>query len=154
MGLATKLKNAFANRADETQNWWKNLGGNPNELLRKTEQGAKKKRIAAADVEFNSEGQMGVVLETAAASATAAPILIKLAEFLSKLGIDVNEVAEVGKRVLAKQVKNVVEKRLESDAKVEQATQDEVDRIVNQAENFNADGSKKLIICPLLLVGQ
>jgi organic hydroperoxide reductase OsmC/OhrA len=153
MGLATKLKNAFANRADETQNWWKNLGGNPNELLRKTEQGAKKKRIAAADVEFNSEGQMGVVLETAAASATAAPILIKLAEFLSKLGIDVNEVAEVGKRVLAKQVKNVVEKRLESDAKVEQATQDEVDRIVNQAENFNADGSVKMNYLPIVIGG-
>ena len=153
MGLATKLKTAFANRADETQNWWKNLGGNPNELLRKVEQGAKKKRIAAADVEFNSEGQMGVVLETAAASATAAPILIKLAEFLSKLGIDVNEVAEVGKRVLAKQVKNVVEKRLEIDAKIEQASQDQVDRIVNQTDNFNADGSKKMNYLPIVIGG-
>jgi len=154
MGLATKLKAAFANRADETQNWWKNLGGNPNELLRKTEQGAKKKRIAAADVEFNSEGQIGVVATgTAAAAATAAPILIKLAEFLSKLGIDVKEVSEVGKRVLAKQVKNVVEKRLESDAKVEQASQDEVDRIVNQAENFNADGSKKMNYLPIVIGG-
>jgi len=154
MGLATKLKAAFANRADETQNWWKNLGGNPNELLRKTEQGAKKKRIAGADVEFNSEGQIGVVAAgTAAAAATAAPILIKLSEFLSKLGIDVKEVSEVGKRVLAKQVKNVVEKRLESDAKVEQATQDEVDRIVNQSENFNADGSKKINYLPIVIGG-
>jgi organic hydroperoxide reductase OsmC/OhrA len=154
MGLATKLKNAFANRADETQNWWKNLGGNPNELLRKTEQGAKKKRIAGADVEFNSEGQIGVVAAgTAAAAATAAPILIKLAEFLSKLGIDVKEVSEVGKRVLAKQVKNVVEKRLESDAQMEQASQDEVDRIVNQAENFNADGSKKMNYLPIVIGG-
>jgi organic hydroperoxide reductase OsmC/OhrA len=154
MGLATKLKSAFDNRADETQNWWKNLGGNPNELLRKTEQGAKKKRIAGADVEFNSEGQIGVVAAgTAAAAATAAPILIKLAEFLSKLGIDVKEVSEVGKRVLAKQVKNVVEKRLESDAQMEQASQDEVDRIVNQAENFNADGSKKMNYLPIVIGG-
>jgi hypothetical protein len=154
MGLATKLKAAFANRADETQNWWKNLGGNPNELLRKVEQGAKKKRIAGADVEFNSEGQIGVVAAgTAAAAATAAPILIKLAEFLSKLGIDVKEVSEVGKRVLAKQVKNVVEKRLESDAQMEQASQDEVDRIVNQAENFNADGSKKMNYLPIVIGG-
>ena len=154
MGLATKLKAAFENRADETQNWWKNLGGNPNELLRKTEQGAKKKRIAAADVEFSSEGQVGVVATgTAAAAATAAPILIKLAEFLSKLGIDVKEVSEVGKRVLAKQVKNVVEKKLEADAQVEQANQDEVDRIVNQAENFNADGSKKMNYLPIVIGG-
>jgi hypothetical protein len=154
MGLATKLKNAFDNRADETQNWWKNLGGNPNELLRKVQQGAKKKRIAGADVEFNSEGQIGVVAAgTAAAAATAAPILIKLAEFLSKLGIDVKEVSEVGKRVLAKQVKNVVEKRLENDAQMEQASQDEVDRIVNQAENFNADGSKKMNYLPIVIGG-
>jgi organic hydroperoxide reductase OsmC/OhrA len=154
MGLATKLKTAFANRADETQNWWKNLGGNPNELLRKTEQGAKKKRIAAADVEFSSEGQIGVLATgTAAAAATAAPILIKLAEFLSKLGIDVKEVSEVGKRVLAKQVKNVVEKRLESDAKIEQASQDEIDRIVNQVDNTNADGSKKMNYLPIVIGG-
>jgi organic hydroperoxide reductase OsmC/OhrA len=154
MGLATKLKNAFTNKADETQNWWKNLGGNPNELLRKTEQGAKKKRILGADVEFASEGQIGVVATgTAAAAATAAPILIKLAEFLSKLGIDVKEVAEVGKQVLAKQVKNVVEKKLETDAKVEQATQDEIDSIVNQAENFNPDGSKKMNYLPIVIGG-
>jgi organic hydroperoxide reductase OsmC/OhrA len=154
MGLATKLKTAFTNKADETQNWWKNLGGNPNELLRKTEQGAKKKRILGADVEFASEGQIGVVATgTAAAAATAAPILIKLAEFLSKLGIDVKEVAEVGKQVLAKQVKNVVEKKLEADAKVEQASQDEIDSIVNQAENFNADGSKKMNYLPIVIGG-
>ena len=154
MGLATKLKSAFDNKADETQNWWKNLGGNPNELLRKTEQGSKKKRIAAADVEFSSEGQIGVVATgTAAAAATAAPILIKLAEFLSKLGIDVKEVSEVGKRVLAKQVKNVVEKKLQTDAKIEQASQDEIDRIVNQTDNYNADGSKKMNYLPIVIGG-
>jgi hypothetical protein len=154
MGLATKLKNAFTNRADETQNWWKNLGGNPNELLRKTEQGAKKKKLLGADVEFASEGQIGVVATgTAAAAATAAPILIKLAEFLSKLGIDVKEVAEVGKQVLAKQVKNVVEKKLEADAQVEQASQDEIDRIVNETDNLNPDGSKKMNYLPIVIGG-
>lgn len=154
MGLATKLKNAFSNKADDTQNWWKNLGGNPNELLRKVEQGAKKKRLLGADVEFASEGQIGVVAAgTAAATATAAPILIKLAEFLSKLGIDVKEVAEVGKQVLAKQVKNVVEKKLEADAQVEQASQEEVERIVDQAENVNSDGSKKTNYLPIIIGG-
>ena len=153
MGLATKLKNAFANRADDTQNWWKNLGGNPNELLRKVEQGAKKKKLLGADVEFASEGQIGVVATgTAAAAATAAPILIKLAEFLSKLGIDVKEVSEVGKRVLAKQVKNVVEKKLEADATMEQASQDEVDRIVNQVDNLDQQG-KPVNYIPFVIGG-
>jgi len=154
MGLASKLQNAFDNRADETQNWWKNLGGNPNELLRKVQQGSKKKRLLGADVEFASEGQIGVVAAgTAAATATAAPILIKLAEFLSKLGIDVKEVSEVGKRVLAKQVKNVVEKKLETNAELDQASQDEVDRIVNQSENINPDGTKKMNYLPIVIGG-
>ena len=154
MGLATKLQNAFNTRADETQNWWKNLGGNPNELLRKTQQGAKKKRLLGADVEFASEGQIGVVAAgTAAAAATSAPILIKLAEFLSKLGIDVKEISEVGKRVLAKQVKNVVEKNLEADAIMEQASQEEIDRIVNDSDQFNPDGSKKMNYLPIVIGG-
>jgi hypothetical protein len=154
MGLATKLQNAFNTRADETQNWWKNLGGNPNELLRKTQQGAKKKRLLGADVEFASEGQIGVVAAgTAAAAATSAPILIKLAEFLSKLGIDVKEISEVGKRVLAKQVKNVVEKNLEADAIMEQASQEEIDRIVNDSNQFNPDGSKKMNYLPIFIGG-
>ena len=46
--------------------------------------------------------ELPISILSAAAAATAAPILIKLAEFLSKLGIDVKEVSEVGKRVLAK----------------------------------------------------
>ena len=154
MGLATKLQNAFNTRADETQNWWKNLGGNPNELLRKTQQGAKKKRLLGSDVEFASEGQIGVVAAgTAAAAATSAPILIKLAEFLSKLGIDVKEISEVGKRVLAKQVKNVVEKNLEADATMQQASQEEIDRIVNDSDQFNPDGSKKMNYLPIVIGG-
>jgi hypothetical protein len=59
----------------------------------------------------------------------------------------------VGKRVLAKQVKNVVEKKLETDAKIEQASQDEIDRIVNQTDNFNADGSKKMNYLPIVIGG-
>ena len=153
MGLATKLKKAFSERADATQNWWANLGGNPNELLRKTEQGAKKKRLLGDDVEFASEGQIGVVATgTAAASVTAAPILIKVAEFLSKLGIDVKEVSEVGKRVLAKQVKNVVEKNLENTEKLEMAEQEEVDRIVNQTDGIE-NGKQKMNYIPFVVGG-
>lgn len=154
MGLATKLKKSFDERADATQNWWKNLGGNPNELLRKVEQGAKKKRLLGDDVEFASEGQIGVVATgTAVATTTAAPILIKVAEFLSNLGIDVKEVSEVGKRVLAKQVKNVVEKNLENQERLDQASQDEVDRIVNQTEGVEPDGTKKMNYIPFVVGG-
>lgn len=135
MGLASKLKKAFDNRADATQNFWKNLGGNPNELLRKVNQGAAKKRILGADVEFLSEGQIGIVETTAgAAAATASPILIAVAKFLASLGIDVKEIAEVGKRVLSSQVKNILEKKLENDAKIERASTEEVNRILNNSK--------------------
>jgi len=154
MGLATKLKKSFDEKADATQNWWKNLGGNPNELLRKVEQGAKKKRLLGDDVEFASEGQIGVVAAgTAAATATAAPILVKVAEFLSKIGIDVKQVSEVGKRVLATQVKKVVEKNLENSEKLELAEQEEVDRIVNQTQGIEADGTKKMNYIPFVVGG-
>lgn len=154
MGLATKLKKAFTERADATQNWWASLGGNPNELLRKVEQGAKKKRLLGDEIDFPSEGQIGVVAAApAAATVTAAPILIKIAEFLAKLGIDTKEVAEVGKRVLAKQVKNVVEKNLENQANIDQATQEEVDRIVSQTDQVDADGQKKMNYIPFIVGG-
>jgi hypothetical protein len=47
----------------------------------------------------------------------------------------------------------VVEKKLQSDARMEQASQSEVDRIVNQTDNFNADGSKKMNYLPIVIGG-
>ena len=42
---------------------------------------------------------------------------------------------------------------IETDAKIEQASQDEIDRIVNQTDNFNADGSKKMNYLPIVIGG-
>lgn len=154
MGLASKLKAAFDRDANKTQNWWKNLGGNPNELLRKVKQGAVKKRILGDDFDFASEGQIGVVAAApAVATATAAPILVKIAQFLADLGIDTKEVAEVGKRVLAKQVKNVVEKSLENEAAIDQATANEVNEIVNRAEGVDQDGKPVINYLPFIIGG-
>jgi hypothetical protein len=103
MGTATKLAAAFKNKKDATNNFWSNLGGNTNELLRKVEQGAKKKRILGTEQEY-----MGVVATTTAAAA-AAPILVKLASFLKTLGIDTTDIANSGKKVIA----NAVRKKLD-----------------------------------------
>jgi hypothetical protein len=154
MGLATKIDAAFKKSADATQNFWKNLGGNPNELLRKTNQGAKKKRILGDDYYFPSEGQIGVVAAApAVATATAAPILIKIAQFLSNLGINTEEVLEVGKRVLAKQVKNVVEKNLENQESMDQAAANEVDEIVRRAEGIDQNGKPVINYLPFVIGG-
>jgi hypothetical protein len=154
MGLATKLDNAFKNKADAIQNWWKNLGGNPNELLRKTNQGAKKKRLLGDDIEFISEGQIGAVATaTAAAVTTATPLLIKIASFLKSIGVDADQVMEVGKRVLATQVKNVVEKNLENQERLDQAAEEEVDKIVNNANSVDANGKPVMNYLPFIVGG-
>lgn len=154
MGLATKLDAAFKNKADATQNFWKNLGGNPNELLRKTLQGAKKKRILGDDIYFLSEGQIGeVATASAVAVTTATPILIKVATFLKSIGVDTEQVLEVGKRVLANQVKNVVEKNLENQEKLDQAAAEEVDQIVNNATSVDENGKPVVNYLPFIVGG-
>jgi hypothetical protein len=123
MGLATKLANAFKTKKDATNEWWSRLGGNTNELLRKTEQGAKKKRILGD----NQEAYMGVV--PAAAATAAAPILIKLAEFLKSIGINPTEIANAGKKVVA----DVVRKKIAAKQDIQNETQVEQKAIVQQA---------------------
>jgi hypothetical protein len=103
MGLATKLASAFQTKKDATNTFWSRLGGNTNELLRKVEQGSKKKRIFGDD----QEGTMGVV--PAAAASTAAPILVKVATFLKSIGINPAEIANAGKKVLANQIRAKLE---------------------------------------------
>ena len=133
MGLATKLKNSFTTHAGATENWWKNLGGNPNELLRKVNQGSVKKRLLGADCYFSSEGQMGVVPAAGAAAVTAAPILIKVGEFLKSIGIDPKEIVEAGKEVLAKQIKSAVDKNLTAQEQQEMSADADVNKVVDQA---------------------
>ena len=154
MGLATKLDAAFKNRADATQNFWKNLGGNPNELLRKTQQGANKKWLLGEDTQFISEGQIGdPATASAVAVTTATPILVKVAQFLKTIGVDAEQVLEVGKRVLATQVKNVVEKNLENQERLDQAAEDEVDKIVNNATSVDANGKPVVNYLPFIVGG-
>jgi len=117
MGLATKLAKSFETKKDATNSFWVRLGGNTNELLRKVEQGAKKKRIFG---ELN-EGSIGD--PTLVAASTAAPILIKVATFLKSVGIDPAEIANAGKKVLANQIRKKlepIEKQKTQDAEVAQ----------------------------------
>lgn len=144
LSLATKLKNSFSNYAGKTESWWKNLGGNPNELLRKVNQGATKKRILGDEYFMPTEGQIGVAPAAGAAAATAAPILIKVAEFLKSLGIDTKELAETGKEILAKKIKTAVDKNLTKDEISQEISDEEVNAAV-EASMSNENNSKKII---------
>ena len=134
-GIATKLKQAFVNNKNKVNDFWNNLGGNTNELLRKVEQGALKNRLLGEDVFFPSEGQIGVVEAATAVTVTAAtPILVKLAKFLTDLGIDAKELGESAKDILAKQVQNIVDKQQEKQKAENQQFNQNVERIVDSAE--------------------
>ena len=139
-GLATKLKQAFVNNKNKVNDFWNNLGGNTNELLRKVEQGALKNRLLGDDVFFPSEGQIGVVEAATAVTVTAAtPILVKVAQFLTSLGIDAKELGESAKQILAKQIQNVVDKQQEIQKTEAQDFNRNVETIVESAE---APGTK------------
>lgn len=134
-GIATKLKQAFVNNKNKVNDFWNNLGGNTNELLRKVEQGALKNRLLGEDVYFPSEGQIGVVEAATAVTVTAAtPILVKLAKFLTDLGIDAKELGESAKDILAKQVQNIVDKQQEKQKAEAQDFNRNVEKIVESAE--------------------
>jgi hypothetical protein len=157
MGLATKLASAFQNKKDATNTWWSRLGGNTNELLRKVEQGAKKKRILG---EYN-EGSIGD--PTLVAASTAAPILVKVATFLKSIGINPADIANAGKKVIADQIRKKlepIEKNKTIQAEVSQITTQEA---VNTLENdlikknvlIQEQAKKNQInnILPLLFIG-
>jgi hypothetical protein len=134
-GLATKLKQAFVNNKNKVNDFWNNLGGNTNELLRKVEQGALKNRLLGEDVFFPSEGQIGVVEAATAVTVTAAtPILVKVAQFLASLGIDAKELGDSAKQILAKQVQNIVDKQQDKQQVQDQDFNKNVERIVDSAE--------------------
>lgn len=151
LGLATKLKNSFDNYAGKTENWWKNLGGNPNELLRKVNQGAGKKRIFGDDLFVSSEGMVGEAVTAGAAAVTAAPILIKVGEFLKSVGIEPKEILESGKEILAKQIKNAVDKNLKIDREYEDISDAEVNEAVDQALQDQTAGGMNYL--PYILGG-
>lgn len=130
-GLATKLKRALDQKANETKNFWTGLGGNPNKLVKTIEQGARKRRILGPSI--------GEPVTAGATAAVAAPILIKVAEFLKKMGIDPEELADAGKKLLSNKVRETVNKeiqRTESRAAAQDARYREIVQDASESTAF------------------
>lgn len=141
LGIATKLNKSFSDNAGKTRNWWETLGGNANELLRKTEQGAKKKKLLGSEL----DDYVGVIpVAAGAAAATAAPILIKLAEFLKSLGVDPKEIADAGKKLLGDKIKQVVNNQLQKSEDAQLQQQEQVESVVQTSEGSQSTFVKYL----------
>lgn len=110
-GFASKLME-LVKRGDDLK-WWVQLGGDRTKLKNTAEAGAKRKKIGGFEEDINTpetlviagitdNGMIGVEpTSTAAAAASAVPIIVKFLDVLKKSGIkadDVKQVADMAKQ--------------------------------------------------------
>lgn len=103
-GLGTKMKAAYDKDKNKTNTWWNKLGGSNTVLQKAAKEGSAKKRIFGI-------GEPATV--TAAATITAAPIIIKLLDFLKSIGFsesDLKDLGEAAKKGIKTIVVNAVDK--------------------------------------------
>jgi hypothetical protein len=116
--------------------------------LRKVEQGAKKKRILGYE-----DGSMGVV-SVATISAAAAPILLKVGTFLKSLGIDPQEIANAGKKVLADTARKALAKVSEKVDVLQEQGEEQLKEAVQTLENVPVKEVKeKTNYIPYIIAG-
>lgn len=153
-GLATKLAAAWQKAPSKLTNFWESAGGQINALKKAWEKGSTKKRI------FGME-QIGAAPGVAAPAATAAPLLVKVADFFNKIGIDPAELVQVGKDALNKKAQELAKKALEPKAATEATNIDIADQVFEPAElqattdmaPATTTATKKPNFLPLLIGG-
>lgn len=108
--IAADLKKLMLKKGDmEALKWWVDLGGNRTDLINAINKGAVKKRIFGIDEETDaynevyggySGEEIGLVVAatTTASIASAAPILLKLKDILTKAGINTKDIIEVANK--------------------------------------------------------
>jgi len=103
--LAVKLSKGWQKAPSKISNFWEGIGGKMDALKKAFDKGKNKKRI------FGFEQQIGVVGTAAAAAATAAPIIIKVVNVLKEMGIEPEELVEIGKNAVNDKVQQLVKEK-------------------------------------------
>jgi len=106
-GLATKLAKAWEKQPTKLRTFWEGAGGKLEALKKAWEKGSTKKRIFG-------DGMIGAA--PAAAAATAAPLLVKVADVLRSIGIDPAELVQIGKDAINAKAQELAKKALEPKA--------------------------------------
>jgi hypothetical protein len=101
--LGKKLEAAWTKAPSKVRVFWEGIGGKLEALKKAWEKGSKKKRIFGDDT-------IGVV--PAAAATAAAPILVKAAELLKSIGIDPEELVQIGKDAINEKAQELTKKIL------------------------------------------
>lgn len=140
-GLGTKFSKAWQKAPSKVQNFWEGVGGKTNAFKKAWESGAKKKRIFGDNI-----GEVA----TAATATAAAPLLVKAANFLKSIGIEPQELVDLGKDAINKKSQELAKKVLEPKAATS-ASQLDVAEQVFEPEQVQATKAKSML--PLIIGG-
>lgn len=122
--LAVKLSKAWEKEPSRVKIFWESIGGKIDALKKQWEKGSTKRRILGV--------QMGVIPTIPAAAAAAAPILIKVTELLKSMGIDPEELVQVGKDALNEKAQELAKKLLMPKAGQEASNLETADQVMDE----------------------
>jgi hypothetical protein len=134
--LAGKLQRGIDKAPDKIKTFWENAGGSYKTLTIAVGQGIKKKAIGVIGM------QLGVAETAAAAAVTAAPLLVKVADVLKKIGIDPETIIDFASSKLKQVANDKLEKINEQAAAETEAVKQEV-RETAQALDRESGGDEK-----------
>jgi len=134
--LAGKLQRGIDKAPDKIKTFWENAGGSYKTLTIAVGQGIKKKAIGVIGM------QLGVAETAAAAAVTAAPLLVKVADVLKKIGIDPETIIDFASSKLKQVANDKLEKINEQAAAETEAVKQEVKETA-QALDRESDADEK-----------
>lgn len=111
--VAENLEKAIRKDRNKVMNWWKDFGGDFNELLKITNLGIKAGEKGKAQKLTGSNLGLVVATGTAVATATATPVLTSLVALLKNIGVEAvkgsaDALATAGKTALTNSLNNAV----------------------------------------------
>jgi hypothetical protein len=145
--LAVKIDKVWQKAPDKLRNFWDGIGGNINALLKEVNRGKTKKRILGFDL--YEESTLGAAPAAAgAAVAAASPIIAKVVSLLKSVGIEPEDLVQIGKDAINTKVQQLVKEKLTPEAKSDAedaAVAEAVDQTIQQ-DNTNKTATPNWII--------
>jgi hypothetical protein len=133
--LAVKLSKAWEKNPSKLENFWQGIGGNIAALKKQWEIGKGKKRIFGYD-SWDQEDTIGAA-PVAAAVTAAAPIVAKVVSLLKDIGIEPEELVQIGKDAINAKVQQLVKEKLIPQAEevaTDEAIAENLDQKIDQFE--------------------
>ena len=127
--LGTKLAAAWKKAPSKLTNFWEGAGGQINALKKAWEKGSTKKRIFGDDT-------IGVAPAAATATA-AAPLLVKVGNFLKDIGIEPDDLLQIGKDALNAKAQELAKQALMPKAAEQAEYIDTADQVFEQSPTMD-----------------